>query len=124
MKAYTILSEATFVALYPVTYPEEAYTDQVPVTERHLVYVTVPAEDYPTAVARVKTEGIIDTLFTIADLGAIKGTQQVASYASDVASDLSIEQVTKVLGILESQEPFTLQDSQPVVPVICGYDLE
>lgn len=124
METYTILSTATYVALYHVLYPKEDLTDEVPVTESHLVIVRVPAETYMEAVDRLINEGIIDTMFTVADVGAIKDTRQIAPYASEIARETSIKQVEDYMGILEPLEDFTLQDSRPVVPVVCGYDIE
>ena len=120
MKTYTILSKAVYVSLYDVHYPDEDLIDSVPVIEDHLCYVQIPAETYMEAVNRLITEGIIDNMFGIGDIGAIAGTRRIAPYANEVSLQTSIEQV----GYVDPLEPFTLQDTQPVIPVVCGYDLE
>lgn len=124
MMIYTVLSKATYVALYDVHYPEEDELDSVPVIEDHLCYVQVPAESYMEAVNRLINEGVIDNVFGIGDIGAIAGTRRIAPYANEVSLQTSIEQVQSHLGYVDPLEPFTLQDTQPVIPVVCGYDLE
>ena len=124
MKTYTILSKAVYVSLYDVHYPDEDLIDSVPVIEDHLCYVQIPAETYMEAVNRLITEGIIDNMFGIGDIGAIAGTRRIAPYANEVSLQTSIEQVQSHLGYVDPLEPFTLQDTQPVIPVVCEYAIE
>lgn len=124
MKTYTILCKATYVSLYEVYYQDEGAIDSVPVLEDHLCLISVQGITYMEAVASLMKEGITDTIYDVEDIGAIAGTRRVAPYANDICWKTSVEQVYKVIGYVDPLEEFTLQDTQPIIPVVCGYDIE